>query len=118
MWVKDANNQWAQVVGQGNLLGVGLSTVWSGGATPDPSVGAVGDVWIPDTPVPIGGGDYVELTGNQTIAGIKTFSSSPIVPTPTTATQAANKSYVDSKITVSTTAPAAPATNDLWVDIS
>src|SRR6185436_19470783 len=41
--------------------------------------------------------DKVELTGNETIAGIKTFSSSPIVPTPTTATQAANKTYVDSK---------------------
>lgn len=38
----------------------------------------------------------VKLTGDQTIAGIKTFSSSPIVPTPATATQAANKAYVDS----------------------
>lgn len=37
----------------------------------------------------------VKLTGNQSVAGIKTFSSSPIVPTPTTATQAASKSYVD-----------------------
>ena len=27
---------------------------------------------------------YVALTGNQTIAGIKTFTTSPIVPTPTT----------------------------------
>ena len=39
---------------------------------------------------------YVALTGNQTIAGVKTFSSSPIVPTPTTGTQAVNKDYVDS----------------------
>ncbi len=38
---------------------------------------------------------YVALTGNQTIAGIKTFSSSPIVPTPSGSTDAANKSYVD-----------------------
>lgn len=37
----------------------------------------------------------VELTGNQTIAGVKTFSSSPIVPTPTAGTQAVNKDYVD-----------------------
>ena len=37
----------------------------------------------------------VALTGNETIAGIKTFSSSPIVPTPTTDTQAVNKQYVD-----------------------
>ena len=39
----------------------------------------------------------VMTTGAQTIAGIKTFSSSPIVPTPTTDTQATNKVYVDSK---------------------
>ncbi len=39
----------------------------------------------------------VALTGNETIAGIKTFSSSPIVPTPTTDTQATNKAYVDGK---------------------
>ena len=39
----------------------------------------------------------VKLTGDQTIAGVKTFSSSPIVPTPTATTQAANKAYVDSK---------------------
>lgn len=41
---------------------------------------------------------YAMLTGAQTIAGVKTFSSSPIVPTPTTNTQAANKQYVDSAI--------------------
>src|SRR5664279_407899 len=40
---------------------------------------------------------------DETIAGIKTFSSSPIVPTPTTASQATNKTYVDSA--VSTGAP-------------
>lgn len=44
----------------------------------------------------IGGkGAFVALSGNQTIADVKTFSSSPIVPTPTTGTQAANKDYVD-----------------------
>ena len=37
----------------------------------------------------------VKKTGNQTIAGVKTFSSSPIVPTPTSDTQAATKKYVD-----------------------
>jgi len=46
-------------------------------------------------------GGFVDLTTNQTIGGVKTFSSSPIVPTPTTSTQAANKTYVDSKATVS-----------------
>ncbi len=34
------------------------------------------------------------LTGNETIAGVKTFSSSPIVPDPTNSTDAANKEYV------------------------
>ena len=43
-------------------------------------------------------GNYVATTGNQTIAGVKTFSSSPIVPTPTTGTQAANKDYADLKV--------------------
>lgn len=37
----------------------------------------------------------VHNTGSETVAGVKTFSSSPVVPTPTTNTQAANKSYVD-----------------------
>ena len=39
----------------------------------------------------------VALTGNETIAGIKTFSSFPILPssTPTTDYQAVHKSYVD-----------------------
>lgn len=39
----------------------------------------------------------VKLTGNQTIEDVKTFTSSPTVPTPTANTQAANKGYVDSK---------------------
>lgn len=40
---------------------------------------------------------YVALTGNQTVAGIKTFSSFPVTPSsaPTTDYQAANKKYVD-----------------------
>jgi hypothetical protein len=37
----------------------------------------------------------VALTGNQTVAGIKTFSSSPSVPTPSTSGDAANKGYTD-----------------------
>lgn len=40
----------------------------------------------------------VHLTGAEAVAGVKTFSSSPIVPTPTTSTQAANKSYVDGQV--------------------
>jgi len=37
----------------------------------------------------------VHNTGNESVGGVKTFTSSPLVPTPTTGTQAANKSYVD-----------------------
>lgn len=37
----------------------------------------------------------VHVSGNEAVSGIKTFASSPVVPTPTTSTQAANKSYVD-----------------------
>lgn len=37
----------------------------------------------------------VHMTGNETVAGIKTFSSSPIVPAPTSANQAVTKAYVD-----------------------
>lgn len=40
----------------------------------------------------------VKLTGNQTVDGIKTFNASPIVPIPTTDTQAVNKLYVDNQI--------------------
>ena len=46
--------------------------------------------------VAIGGkGSFMDLATAQTVAGVKTFSSSPIVPTPTTASQAATKGYVD-----------------------
>ncbi len=37
----------------------------------------------------------VHTSGNETINGVKTFNSSPVVPAPTNATDAANKSYVD-----------------------
>ena len=40
----------------------------------------------------------VKLVENQTIAGIKTFMSSPIVPTPTAVNQAVNKQYVDNMV--------------------
>ena len=39
----------------------------------------------------------VKLTGNQNVGGIKTFISSPIVPTPTTDFQVATKKYADLK---------------------
>jgi hypothetical protein len=42
----------------------------------------------------------VKLSGTQTVAGVKTFSSSPVVPTPTTDMQASTKKYVDDLTTV------------------
>lgn len=43
---------------------------------------------------------FVETTGTQTIAGVKTFSSIPILPSsdPTSDNQAARKAYVDANI--------------------
>ena len=51
-----------------------------------------------------GQSDVVLLTGDQTIAGIKTFSSIPILPAsdPTTDHQAARKLYVDGKFNTTT----------------
>lgn len=50
------------------------------------------------TIIPIGGpGAFVGLTGAQTVAGVKTFSSSPILPTPSTpdnSTAAATTAFV------------------------
>lgn len=40
----------------------------------------------------------VGLTGNETIAGVKTFSSSPVVPTATTSGQAVNKGQLDASL--------------------
>jgi hypothetical protein len=48
--------------------------------------------------------EFVALDGDQTIAGIKTLSSSPIVPTPTTDYQASTKEYVDASISTEDTA--------------
>jgi hypothetical protein len=48
------------------------------------------------------GGAGVALTGDQTIAGVKTFSSSPVVPTATTSGQAVNKGQLDAVTSVGT----------------
>ena len=46
------------------------------------------------------GSDYVNLTDNQTVGGVKTFTSFPVTPSsaPTTDYQTANKKYVDDSI--------------------
>jgi len=38
---------------------------------------------------------YMDLADAQTVAGVKTFTNSPSVPTPQNSTDAANKAYVD-----------------------
>ncbi len=40
----------------------------------------------------------VHNTGAETVAGVKTFTSSPLVPTPTTDYQASTKKYVDASV--------------------
>lgn len=53
-------------------------------------------------------GTVVLLTGAQTVAGVKTFSSIPVLPSsdPTSANQAARKSYVDAAAYAGTWSPA------------
>lgn len=46
--------------------------------------------------------NVVHSTGDESVAGTKTFITSPVVPTPTLGSQAANKTYVDSVAGTST----------------
>lgn len=41
---------------------------------------------------------FLRKSGDETIAGVKTFASSPLVPTPAGDTAAANKQYVDAAV--------------------
>ena len=45
-----------------------------------------------------GSGAYTDLLSAQTIGGVKTFTLSPVFPTPTSTYQGATKGYVDSAI--------------------
>lgn len=51
----------------------------------------------------------VHNTGDETVGGVKTFTGSPLVPTPTASAAAANKTYVDNAIAGAT--GASPATS-------
>jgi hypothetical protein len=60
-----------------------------------------GTVDIPDgsiTAAKLADTAAVKLTLDQTIAGVKTFSSSPVVPNATTPTQAVNKGQLDAAV--------------------
>jgi hypothetical protein len=63
--------------------------------------------WMPDLK-----NTYVDLLSAQTVAGVKTFSSIPVLPAsdPTTGDQAARKAYVDGKTVFLTT----PLTSTSW----
>jgi len=63
----------------------------------------------------------VKLSGNQTVAGTKTFSSSPIVPTPSTgdnstkvATTAFSNNLLNNKIQKVTSLPSSPDANTIY----
>lgn len=66
--------------------------------------------------------ETVKLTGDQTVSGVKTFSSSPIVPTPTSDMQTSTKKYADdglaTKVPTSRTLTINGTTYDLSEDRS
>jgi hypothetical protein len=71
------------------------------------------------------GSDFVRGTGtvSQTITGVKTFSSIPVLPAsdPTTVNQATRKAYIDGKlpgkITISASAPTGGTDGDIWITV-
>lgn len=61
---------------------------------------AVGSGDFAQTVIPIAGpGAFVDKTEAQTVGGVKTFTSSPIVPAPTNPTDAVNKAFVTTLVT-------------------
>ena len=64
-------------------------------STVNPSSLPEGCIVETDEPIPGSSSNVVDLTSAQTISGVKTFSSSPIVPTPTVNGAAVPKEYVD-----------------------
>ena len=89
------NADWNATEGPAQILNKPeLATVATSGKYED----LIGTPTIPTT------SDCVKLTGNQTIAGTKTFSSLPVCSvTPTGNTHLANKKYVDDTISTATT---------------
>lgn len=97
------------------VLGSGVAALADGAITAsigDSNWYRLADITVPDSAITIVTGDIadtrslvaiegvVNTTGNQTISGVKTFSSFPVGPNanPTTALQFANKQYVDAAL--------------------
>lgn len=89
------------VAGNGNYVGVGDFGILVDSGVAIASAGAWGSITgtLGDqTDLQSALDGKVGTTGNETVAGIKTFSASPIVPAPTTDLQAATKKYVDDNV--------------------
>lgn len=89
----------ASQIDLGNVENIALST-WAGSSNIT-TVGTLNNLTVTNTISGSVSGNAGTVTngvytsGDQTVAGVKTFSSSPIVPTPTTDMQVATKKYVD-----------------------
>jgi len=84
----------AGTAGAPTVVGLSGKYVKPGTGIPETDLTSAVQVKLNNTTDPLA----VHNTGAETIAGVKTFSSSPIVPTPTTGTQVTNKTYVDTAI--------------------
>jgi len=52
----------------------------------------------------LGSSVVIHSAGDENISGVKTFQTSPVVPAPTLASQAATKAYVDAEISANSVA--------------
>jgi hypothetical protein len=53
---------------------------------------------LSDARFPSNDASLVHSTGNENVGGVKTFTDAPLVPTPVSSGEAANKSYIDDQI--------------------
>ena len=89
-----------KIVGIVNAINNNITTIVTDNITPiENSIDIIeGDVSTLNSNVATLNNTTVKLTGTQTIDDVKTFTSSPIVPTPTTDFQVSTKKYVDDAI--------------------
>lgn len=94
-----------------NVNGLGAKTVTKRGATAlaagDIAAGSVVTVVYDGTQFQmLDPADAVQTGGNQTVAGVKTFTSPPVVPTATASNQAVNKGQLDAAVAAIVGVPA------------